>query len=163
MNRLCSKLRDTRGASLTEMLVAVVILGLVTLAVSVGITSALPVYHDSVALSESSVLASTLSQALWDELRYARDVETDGAGNVTAFTSATFGPRAAIGNEDGQITVSGKPLIGSGAYTNFSATASVTRDADDPALLTILLRIQETADSPVWSTEFQVRLLNGYA
>ena len=75
MKALRAKLSSRRGVTLTEMLVAVAVLGLVTLAVAVGISSSLRVYNRSVALSDAQTLSSTLSQALMDELRYARDIE----------------------------------------------------------------------------------------
>lgn len=160
MKQLQSKLRARRGASLTEMLVTVMILGLVSLAVSVGISAALPVYRDSVALSESAVLTSTLAQAMGDELRYARALKTDAAGNLLSYNSANYGVNAQIGNTDGQITVSGKPLIGSGAYTGFSAVASASAAPGDPSLLTIRLEVQKNSAAPVQTTEFQIRLVN---
>ena len=41
------KLRASRGTSLTEMLVAIAVLGLLTLAVATGIAASVPVYQDA--------------------------------------------------------------------------------------------------------------------
>lgn len=118
------KLRSNQGSSLTEMLVAIAVLSLLTLAVVTGITSSMPVYRDSTALSESSILASTLTQALQNELRYAREVQLDGAA-LQSYTSPSFGVNVSITDGGGRIQVGGSDLIGSGAYTTLSATAQI--------------------------------------
>lgn len=125
MKKLCSN----RGASLTEMLVAIAVLGLLTLAVATGITSSIPVYRDSTALSESSILASTLAQALQTELRYAQDVELEEAGGtfyLKSYTRPNLERGAALTSEGGHIMVNDTDLIGSGAYTTLAATVDVT-------------------------------------
>ncbi len=119
------KLRASRGTSLTEMLVAIAVLGLLTLAVATGIAASVPVYQDATALSESSILASTLTQALQNELRYARDVQLYDDGTLHSYTSTNFGLDAAITNDNGHIQAGGSDLVGSGAYTTLAATADI--------------------------------------
>ena len=96
MKRLKCKLASRRGVTLSEMLVTVAILGLVTLAVSVGISSALRVYNQSVTLSDAQTLTSTLTQAIMDELRYARDIKTNEEGALSSYTSMDYGLNAAF-------------------------------------------------------------------
>ena len=64
------KLISRRGVTLSELLVTIAVLGILTVAVSSGILSSLKVYQTSKALSHSQMLVSTLSQALMDELRF---------------------------------------------------------------------------------------------
>ncbi|MEG2989475.1 MAG: prepilin-type N-terminal cleavage/methylation domain-containing protein, partial [Oscillospiraceae bacterium] len=85
---MTKKLRSQKGFTLSELLVTLAILGVLTLAIAVGISSATTVYRQSVTLSESGVLASTLSQAVADELHYAQDIR--GTDTVT-YTSQTYG------------------------------------------------------------------------
>lgn len=155
--KISRKLRSRRGLTLTEMLVALAILGLVSGAIATGISSSLPVYQQSVALSESEVLTSTLAQALSDELRYARDIRTEtGSADLKNYTSTLYGAGAAIAVSDGKLTVGGNPLIGSGAYTSQKADVAITYV--EP-MFTITLTISQDTRT-VRTSEFSIRALN---
>lgn len=162
MKRLKRKLASRRGVTLSEMLVTVAILGLVTLAVSVGISSALRVYNQSVALSDAQTLSSTLSQAIMDELRYARDISSkDGL----KFTSANYGLNASFSvGADGRIKVGdgdpahGKDLVGSGAYAGLGAGAEISYDSSTQCF-TVRLTIYQGTEALRLNT-FSVRALN---
>ena len=116
------KLRERRGITLSEMLVALAILGLVCLAVAGGLSASLGIYRDSVALSDAQTLASTLTQALMDDLRFARDFQTDAGGGLS-YTSPSYGEGATVGQSEGHITIHGYELVGSGAYAGLTARA----------------------------------------
>ena len=90
------KLRSRRGMTLTEVLVALLILSLVTVGVAAGVGASVRVYRQATEASDAHMLASTLSTALMDELRYARDIQADGS-----FTSDTFGEGVSVGLNDG--------------------------------------------------------------
>lgn len=125
------KLKSRTGFSLSEMLMAVAVLGLFTLAVSVGISAAMPAYRQSTAYAEASVLSSTLAEAVTDELRYARDVVLDGE-SLKSYRSAVYGPGVSLyADGQGKIAVgaSALQLLGSGAYAGCSADVSVTYEA----------------------------------
>lgn len=157
MKRLKCKLASRRGVTLSEMLVTVAILGLVTLAVSVGISSALRVYNQSVTLSDAQTLTSTLSQAIMDELRYARDI--DDKQNPIQFTSMNYGLDAAFAADAEQhITVGGKPLVGSGAYAGLGAGAEISYDSSTRCF-TVKLTIFQGTEALRLNT-FSVRALN---
>lgn len=150
------KLRAGRGATLSEMLVALAIVGLTALAVATGITASLRVYRDSVALSDAQTLASTLSQALMDDLRYARDIRADGSGGLT-YTSAQYGLEATVDrNEDGRLSVNGHDLVGAGAYAGLTADVSLDWDG---ACVAVELSILSGTE-PVRTVNFSVRPLN---
>ena len=65
------KLRSKGGFTLTELLTAVAILGLIAAALGVGLPTAVRAYRQVTAGAEAQVLCSTLSTAIADELRYA--------------------------------------------------------------------------------------------
>lgn len=159
MKRLKRKLASRRGVTLSEMLVTVAILGLVTLAVSVGISSALRVYNQSVALSDAQTLSSTLSQAIMDELRYARDMKTSAEGALSSYTSMDYGLNAAFATDAEQhITVGGKDLVGSGAYAGLGAGAEISYDSSTQCF-TVKLTIYQGTEALRLNT-FSVRALN---
>ena len=116
-----------RGMTLTETLVALLIVSLVSMAVAVGVTSAIQVYHRSVEFSDTQVLFSTLTQAVTDELRYARDVEVrEGTNDVTSFTSMNYGAGCSFASDEkGQLTVKGRLLVGSGVYSKGALRAEL--------------------------------------
>ncbi|MEG2138802.1 MAG: prepilin-type N-terminal cleavage/methylation domain-containing protein, partial [Oscillospiraceae bacterium] len=120
---MTKKLRSKKGFTLSELLVTLAILGVLTLAIAVGISSAATVYRQSVTLSESGVLASTLSQAVADELHYAREIK--GTDTVT-YTSQTYGANASIRAENGRLKVGSYQLVGDAAYTNLKANVGIT-------------------------------------
>ena len=89
--RLSFRLRPTmssRGLTLVETLCAVAILVLLGLLVNTGLNLAMRGYRELTAQSELELLGSTLTSALADELRYAREVETEAEGSVLGDGSA---------------------------------------------------------------------------
>lgn len=123
------KLRTRRGVTLSEMLVAMAVLGLVTAAIATGMTAGVRIYQESTDLSQTQVLLSTLTQSVSDELRYARDITTSGGGVV--YTSPAYGPGASlVANGDGQVAVAAgskvTSLLGSGSYGGYRAGIGVT-------------------------------------
>lgn len=162
MNPISHKLRTRRGLTLAEMLVAVAVLGLVAMAVAVGCSAGLRVYRQSVAVSDAQTLASTLSQALMDELRYAQEIRYGDDGTLTGYTSANYGHNASIGQDlEGHITVAGKPLVGSGSYAGLCAQVQVRYD-ETTACFDVELAILQT-ETRLGQANFSVRPLNGAA
>ena len=89
------KLRSKGGFTLTELLTAVAILGLIAAALEVGLPTAVRAYRQVTASAEAQVLCSTLSTAIADELRYAAAPrENGGAAQVD---SAAFGRNVSVG------------------------------------------------------------------
>ena len=149
------KLHSRHGVALTEMLVAIAVLGLLTAAVVTGIYASVPVYQQSVALSEASVLTSTLSQAITDELHFARNITV--SGDTVTFTSRNYGQNVSFSvNDKGHITLGGAELIGSGAYSNLHAIIAASYDN---SLFMVKLTIQKS-DFTVRETTFYVRPIN---
>lgn len=115
-------LKSKRGFTLSELLIAVLILGLVTAGAAVGVNASLKAYHASVQASEARMLLSTLSESVMDELRYAENISADG--DNPSYTSANYGIGATLqDNDDGQIVAftTGSSIIGTGAYNGLKA------------------------------------------
>lgn len=156
MRSVRKKIRSRRGVTLTELLAAVLVLGLVSLGAAVGVNSALRVYRQSTALSDAQTLSSTLSVALMDELRFARDLtETDG---VVTFTSDSFGSGVSIETDaQGHLTVGGQTLVGSGAYAGLRAEAAVHLEHGAAC---VTLHIQNARSETLTTAAFSVLPLN---
>lgn len=92
------KLRSRRGMTLSEVLTAVLVLGLLTAAIAAGTASAAKVYHRSVAASEAQNLVDTLTDTLSEELRYARNIRVL-EDNSVVFDSETFGSGVSVLND----------------------------------------------------------------
>lgn len=173
--RLWHKLRARRGVCLTELLAATLVLALVALAAAVGVSSALQAYRQSVMASEAQMLSSTLSIALMDELRYGRDFQYDGTGQLTAYTSGTFGGNTTLSTLDGTekdtgiLRVGGGLLIPEATYHGLFAQVTVTKSGQ---ALAVELTIQEPKAEPdtpenaeenkdITTVQFSLEPLNG--
>lgn len=179
MRLFTKKTKSGKGFSLSELLMALVIVSVMTVALTAGVSASLRVYRDSVRHSEERTLLSTLSEAIISELRNARDIE--GTGTAFTYTSAKFGPEVCISvNSDGKIVVGhpsstgseppstsesepsssgneSKPLVGNGAYSNNTikidhVSTKISR-ADENDLFTVKLVIAGSGET----REFTVR------
>ncbi|MEG0755488.1 MAG: type II secretion system protein [Oscillospiraceae bacterium] len=152
---MTKKLRSQKGFTLSELLVTLAILGVLTLAIAVGISSATTVYRQSVALSESGVLASTLSQAVSDELHYAQDIS--GTDTVT-YTSQAYGANATItADKNGKLMVGAYQLVGDAAYTNLKASVGI---AYDSGAFEVTITISGQESKQIRAQTFQVTPVN---
>ncbi|MDY3617764.1 type II secretion system protein [Agathobaculum sp.] len=131
------KMRSRAGMTLAELLAAVAVLGVLGAGLTAGVPAAARVYHEATADAEASVLFSTLSAAVGDELRYARSPKADGS-----FDSAVYGKGVSVeADGDGHLTVGGEPLLGSRTYTgNLQADISVSYE---DGLFTVNLSVKE--------------------
>ena len=124
MKHLTRKLKSRGGMSLTELLAALAILALISLAIGAGTGAAVKVHNTSVQVSEASLLESTLTAAIADELRYATEIQP---GENGTYRSAVFGAGTQLdADEDGRLTVKDNtPLVGSKTYAKgFTADIS---------------------------------------
>ena len=156
MKQTWKKIASRKGMTLTEVLMAVLILSLATVAVSVGVRASMGVQRQSVDASDAQLLVSTISTALMDELRYARAVDADGS-----FTSSQFGQHVSVGvNGDGHITIGGQELLGSGAYGDMSAAASVSYSS---GMFRVSMRVLGSDGAELRAEAFSVKPLNRQA
>lgn len=152
--RLKNKLRAKRGMTLTEVLVAVLILSLVTVGVAAGVSSSVKVYRKSVQFSESRTLCATLSQAVMDELRYATDIGSQST-NPT-FTNQS-GESVAIAAVEGQLKVGNRALVSTGAYNKMTAAVEYTYAS---GIFEVELTIKDNGGNTIHSTTFSVSTFN---
>lgn len=159
-----SKLKNSGGVSVVEMLCAVLMLTLLCLLMNTGLQSAVRSYREVTAASEAQLLLSSLSDALSDKLRYAvvtqsgstfscsiGEIKSDGKGMVVVEeTDAGGDPKS-------------KPLLPGGAYGNgrYKAKVEVTPSASgDTVTFTVTLTVEEEPDKTRASTVLEIRCLN---
>lgn len=163
------KLRNEQGLTLVEMLCAVIILILLALMLNTGLQMAVHSYRDITARSEVQLLLSTLSDALADDLRYARDVVTDSGGTLMSYSSDSYndGGRASleINSDSGQVMAGGKRVLPAGAYGNGAYRVremNITYETRaDGSFFTISLKVGQAEGDISAGTEFAVRCLSG--
>lgn len=82
LHAIRKKLRELRGFTMTELMAATLIMLLVSGAMAGGVTFAVRQYHNSMILSESKLLCSTLSSVVQGELCTTQTVVLSGDGPV---------------------------------------------------------------------------------
>ena len=82
--RSFGKLKSRLGYTLTEAIVSVLIIALLAVAISSGLTVAMKVYKQSLFTSNSEILEDTINAALSDVLRFADVNDSDAAGSGSA-------------------------------------------------------------------------------
>ena len=75
--KICQRLRNHRGLTFAELLIAVLILMLSSAGMSGGVLFAKEQYRASMIMSESKALCSTLSDSIKDALRNATAIKPD--------------------------------------------------------------------------------------
>ena len=119
------KLKGEAGFTLVEMLVVAAIMVLLGLMVGVGMKAAMRTYRSIVAQSEVELLLSTAVDALADDLRYARDVQsrtgTDLNCDFTYTSDSFFGEGVYLDLDSGRIVAckpsnNNKQFLSTGAY-----------------------------------------------
>lgn len=113
IKKLCAK----RGVTLIETLAAVAVLSLLSMILGTGLLMAQKSYTKITEKSETQLLLSTATNVLANELRYAKDVETDG-NLVKTYTSITYGQGTAILLKEGMLFANEKSMLSTGAYGN---------------------------------------------
>ncbi|MDO5111468.1 MAG: type II secretion system protein [Clostridia bacterium] len=174
------KLRSRRGMTLMEILCAVAVMGLLTAAIAFSLPAVTSTYRNLTSGAEATVLCSTLSEAVAQELRFASNIRSaSGAfasdGGAFIYDSQRFGPNvqltlcdiddvACVAARSAKDTDIVYPLISVGAYTSsleFSGE-NATRFVYLPEkkLFYVALTVYNAqTQSHVWN-EFYVRPLN---
>lgn len=166
---MSGKLRAERGLTIVELLCAVLILILLGLLLNVGLQLAMHSYQAVTARAESRLLLSSLSEALADDLRYARDVETDADGNLISYSSDSYNSagRASleISAETGQVMAGDMHVLPGGAYGNGNYTVQkmeiTCKTLPEGCFFTVKLRVGQAVGNIGAETEFTVRCLSG--
>ncbi len=91
-----NKLRNNKGMSIAETLVAVLILLLVSGGLASGVTLANKYYTKTLRTSEANQLYSTLETLLTNELKYTGEVTLNSDNSLNTFFSVTFSNENAL-------------------------------------------------------------------
>lgn len=157
------KLRSRAGFSLTEMLIAVAVLAIMSAAGAVVTGTVLSTRQDMLEAGDAQVLASTTLEALAKEIRYGKNVRLDG-GTVT-LDSQFFGEGASFKCAAGRVQASGKGVSGDEekfltdkAYTSLKITDLKFEPSSGDGI-TISLKV-EGRRGELWSQELTVVPLN---
>lgn len=146
------KLKNKKGFSLGEVLVAVLIMGMVTGVVAAGMPAAINAYKKIVEISNAQLLATTTTNTLRNQLYMARDVHvsaSEGTG-VTIDFKAPDGSTTRIVSAPGElitvqeyygyeITLSDgskshtepRPLVNPGASSQSSAISGSSKNVEN--------------------------------
>ena len=180
--KLKNKLNSKGGFSLIELMAATVVMVLISSALSVGIPVTLNAYKQATATAEATVLLSTLSLSLTDELRYATDIQLQASDNITlsTFTSSIYGRQIKPISKDGKIQMAyttvpqGEstpvtiyyPLLSEAIYTNnLAATLNEITYIQGVFNLTLSVYLPadtspDSANQTLAELEFDVRSVN---
>lgn len=160
--------KDSRGFTLVEMLCATVILVLLGLLVNTGLNLAVKSYREVTAQSEVELLLSTLTNALTDELHYARDVKQLADGGLIQFHSHRYNYSGnfytIIRLDKGKLYAGDYQMVPDGAYSH--GTYEIPEDGltitfnKDTRVFEVKLKVQQAGGGISAGTEFTVRCLN---
>ena len=169
------KWKDSRGLSLVETLCAVAILVLLGLLINTGLQLAVHSYQDVTAQEELELLLSTLSDAVSDDLRYAKNIQTDTNHKLVSYHSERYnmvdtdGTTTLKVEDDGQLYANIYRVVSSGAYGSGGAYV-IGKNNDEPGLeitydkatgmFTVDLTVKQAKGELSAHTEFTVRCLN---
>ena len=150
------KLSSRKGFMLSEMIVAVAILALISAALAVGIPTVMKVYQKVTVHAEASLLCDTLATALIDELRFATAANPETA----AFDSETYGAGVTIGsNTSGHICIGSREIVSAKAYTG-ELKAHVTASYDGSLFHVDLEVGEKNGEQPLAVLSFSVHPIN---
>ena len=152
------KLRGSRGVTLTETLCTVLIVLLISAMLAVGVRFAVRTYRESMELSETELLCSTLTAAISDKLRYCT-VEADNTVFIQG-VGYVKGPAKDIFTADsGQVYLGENKLLGAYAYPEGLKVRefSVTYEEN---VFTVQFQIEDGRDTKLAEANFQVKQIN---
>ena len=155
------KLRGSRGVTLTETLCTVLIVLLISAMLAVGVRFAVRTYRESMELSETELLCSTLTAAISDKLRYCT-VETDavfiqGVGYVKGTAENIF----TVNSDSGQVYLGENKLLGVYAYPEGLKVKDFSVKYDGTKrIFTVAFQIEDGRDTKLAEADFQVKQIN---
>lgn len=163
------KLRGRRGVTLTETLCTVLIVLLISAMLAVGVRFAVRTYRESMELSETELLCSTLTAAISDKLRYSGEVGQNmfiqGVGTTDSGGSFAI-------SDDGEVVIQTTDseefrLLGSASYpqglrvrmTGTGETGFISYSAET-GIFTVSFAIADAQGNILKETCFDVKRIN---
>ena len=156
------KLRGSRGVTLTETLCTVLIVLLISAMLAVGVRFAVRTYRESMELSETELLCSTLTAAISDKLRYCT-VEADntvfiqGVGYVKGPAENIF----TVNSDSGQVYLGENKFLGAYAYPEGLKVKDFSVEYNDTErVFTVQFQIKDRRGTKLAEANFQVKQIN---
>lgn len=107
------KLKSRRGLTLLEVLVAVILLTLLTAGGVTATSAVMASYNRMSEAAQAEILASTVIEALANEIRLGRNISVGPGGESITLDSVTFGEGSTFSlNPDGRLVVEVKGVTG---------------------------------------------------
>lgn len=156
------KLACKKGFMLMEQLVSIVFIGLLCLAITVGMGAALSAYANMTQRTEAQALLNQAVQKVSDELAYSEGPFTEGATNYVSSTVHLSVSLANLTNASG--TVEGIGMFGTGIASDpASPSARLDQVLFIPGIGGL---VPEFVKAPVFNLSnntwsFQVRIMQG--
>lgn len=166
-------LRDQKGFTLAETLIAIAILAIVTVGGATASSAVLTARNRMIETANAEVLGSTAAEALADELRFGRSIKAAAAGsNAITLDSALFGDDTTLQLVDGFLTAAVEDTAGSGSvshdllsrksYDGLTFGNDGLAFTADPATGHVRVELKVYSGTNVlWEGEFTVAPLNG--
>lgn len=153
------KLKKRAGMTITELLVSVLLVILLSGTILAGTNAALTAYRQSVSLSRAQTALSTLMQAVGDELRLAGKVRV--ADGVVSYTSARKNAQevSLSVNPKGELLVDNTLLVTDGVYAGGSLRVTRFSLSYADEVFQVSMTVSGTADVAV-SAQCAFRCLN---
>ena len=162
-----SKLRDKRGMTLTELLCTIIVMLMVSALMAVVVGFSVRTYRSSMQRSEAQVLASTLTTAISDKLRYCGSVSSTGdkifIQEVGSVSGSDSGEIFRV-SDSGEVVLDEageKKLLGSKAYPQGIKVSELTMEYDpDSRIFHIAFTIVGDEEQELAACDFDVKHIN---
>ena len=160
------RLRGSCGVTLTETLCTVLIVLLISAMLAVGVRFAVRTYRESMELSETELLCSTLTTAISDKLRYSGEVGDNMFIQGVGATGSDGGGSFVI-NGDGEVVIQAGDeefkLLGSASYPQGLQVISTDKFVDYAAntgIFTVSFAIADAQGNILKEMCFDVKRIN---
>ena len=152
------KLKSRRGVTIVELLVAVILLTLLTAG---GITATSAVMSNYVHMSEATraeILASTVMEALTNEIRLGRNISVAGDGNSITLDSVNFGVGNTFTLNEGHLVVGAenKAVLSEKTYGGLTLSDLSFKKPDGARTVTISFKVEGQYDGQLCETSTAV-------
>lgn len=165
------RIRNSKGFTLAETLIVVLIMGILTAAGSAAISAVMATRVGMIQVADAEILGSTSLQSLANELRFGQDITVDQEGNYVILDSTTYGTDTKFYLEKdkentnyGKLkygTEEGSHIFGESTYSGLSIS-DLQFIRNDDSSITIKLKVDGNKGE-LWQGELSVTPLNGSA
>ncbi len=166
------KLRSKKGFTLTETLLCVALLAILSAAGAVASGVVISVRNGMIETADAEVLGSDVLTTMANEVRYGRNFVVDATGAVTQMDSMTFGPGAKFSVDvNGKLYVDSEALhsmtepefhkvLSDSAYTHLKV-GKFKMEQDSSGNIEISVTVANSGGKELWNGSVTVKPLNG--